>query len=73
MTRRQKRWERNQRRGVHTAFIGRYPKKCWYCDVETQDTPCAFAEDNVVVHTGCLVLMNPDARIFDKSGNRVEL
>jgi hypothetical protein len=71
MTRRQKQWERNHRRGQHAAFIGRYPKKCWYCADETQDTECAFAEDDVLLHTGCLILMNPDARIYDKRGNRV--
>jgi hypothetical protein len=66
------RWERNRSRGQYGAFIARYPKRCWYCAEETEGTECAFAEDDVLVHTRCLILMDPDARIYDKLGNRIE-
>lgn len=61
MTRRQKRCERNRRRGRYGVFIASFPGRCWYCAEEVEDTECDCGEDDVLVHTGCLVCPPPAA------------
>lgn len=68
-----RRREKNRLKGNYSGFVGRYEKACWHCGGETFGEQCAYIEEGVVVHAACLLMINPEAKIFDRAGARILL